>query len=460
MLIRHKILVWFSSLTGILLFLFSVYIYFAYTTSREAAFRERIKNKALATKDIYDLHNQLAEKIITSIPEQSEYVYDDNYHRVFAINDRSDFNFDKAFFDKLKLAENKELYFEYPPRESLERKEGYAFMFGNNGQEKTVIITAYDKVGREQTRKLGNILFFGNIFFLSLIALSGYLFARSILKPIDELVAQTEAVNPGGLQFRLHYQNPRDEIGIVTTSFNKVLERIQDLAEVQKSFIAHASHELRTPLAAVSGILETAVKYDNNVDAIRCSIEAGNKELQRAIGITNGLLQLAKIEAAQDIEISKINCIDLLIDVISFYKLKKNNQEFLLQIDERLSADVSIEISGNKYLLHTAFLNIIDNASKYSFGKKINIYVTLLSVRVLSIKVIDQGIGIEPDDMNNILSPLYRGRNTSGIEGFGLGLPLTRRIITLHKGDIIFTNNANIGTTVTINLATSVTQLV
>lgn len=450
-------MIWFCGLTGILLFLFSVYIYFAYTTSREVAFRERIKNKALATKEIYDLHNQLAEKIITSIPDQSEYVFDENYKQVFAINDRADFHFDNSFFEGLKKTPRRELYFEYSREGSNEAKDGYAFLFGSTGHEKTIVITAYDKIGREQTRKLGYILVLGNIFFLALIGLAGYLFARSILRPIDELVAQTESVNPGGLRFRLHYQNPRDEIGIVTASFNNVLDRIQDLAEIQKSFIAHASHELRTPLTAVSGILETAMKYDNNIDAVKSSIRAGNKELQRAIGLTNGLLQLAKIEATQDIEITRINSMDLLIDVISFYKLKKPSQEFLLQIDKRLSSEISIEIYGNQYLLHTAFLNIIDNASKYSFEKKIEIFISLLSDKTLVIKFIDQGIGIEQQDMDNILSPLYRGNNTTGIEGFGLGLSLTKRIVALHQGEMIFSNNATTGITVSLHLPASAT---
>lgn len=450
MLIRHKILTWFSSLTGVLLFLFSLYIYLAYTNSRESAFRERIRNKALATKEIYDLHNQLAEKIITSIPEQSEYVFDENYQLAFAINDQHDFEFTKAFFNTIK--EKNELYFEYKRPSTKEEKDGYAFSFGPVDNEKIIIITAYDKAGREQTRKLAYILVFGNVFFLALIGLSGYLFARSILKPIDKLVAQTESVNPGHLRLRLNYQNPDDEIGIVTTSFNKVLDRIQDLVEIQKSFIAHASHELRTPLAAVSGILETGMKYDNDIDAIRKSMKDSHKELKRAIGMTNGLLQLAKIEATQDIERQTINSVDLLIDVISFFKLKNPDQELLLRIDDRIPQDVSIETIGNLYLLRIAFLNIIDNASKYSDGKKIEIYITSIMANKVSISFIDQGIGIEKEDMDNILSPLYRGKNTSGIDGFGLGLSLTNKIVGLHKGEMTFRNNSSVGLTVTLKL--------
>ncbi|MBL0744184.1 sensor histidine kinase [Chryseolinea lacunae] len=458
MLIRYKIIIWFSGLTGVLFFLFSLYIYVAYTNSREEAFRERIRNKALATKEIYDLHNQLAEKIITSIPEQSEYVFDEHRNLVFAINDLNDFKFDQHFLDSVK--KNKEFYFEYLRPRRNEQKDGYAFSFGPSDQTKIIIITAYDKIGREQARNLAYILIFGNIFFLMLIGLSGYLFARSILKPIDELVTQAEAVRSDDVRFRLHYRNPRDEIGVVAASFNKVLERIQELVELQKSFIAHASHELRTPLTAVSGILETSVNYDNDVHTVKKSMKAGHKELQKAIGLINGLLQLAKVDATEEIEMQRINSLDLLIDVISFFKLKNLEQEFLLRIDECLPKDVSIELMGNIHLLRTALLNIIDNASKYSSGKKIEIFVRAISESSVSISFTDQGIGIQDEDMKNILDPLYRGKNTMGIEGFGLGLPLTKRIVALHKGEMIVKNNTQGGVTVTLLLPANVIQAV
>lgn len=458
MLIRYKIIIWFSGLTGVLFFLFSLYIYVAYTNSREEAFRERIRNKALATKEIYDLHNQLAEKIITSIPEQSEYVFDEHRNLVFAINDLNDFNFDQRFLDSVKR--NKEFYFEYSRPRRNEQKDGYAFSFGPSDRPKIIIITAYDKIGREQARNLAYILIFGNIFFLALIGLSGYLFARSILKPIDELVTQAEAVRSDDVRFRLRYRNPQDEIGVVTASFNKVLERIQGLVELQKSFIAHASHELRTPLTAVSGILETSINYDNDVDGVKKSMKAGHKELQKAIGLINGLLQLAKVDATEEIEMQRINSLDLLIDVISFFKLKNIDQEFLLRIDERLPKDVSIELMGNIHLLRTALLNIIDNASKYSSGKKVEIFVRAISESSVSISFIDQGIGIREEDMKNIVDPLYRGKNTMGIEGFGLGLPLTKRIVALHKGEMIVKNNKPGGVTVTLLLPANVIQAV
>ena len=455
MMIRHKIILWFIGLTGLLLCLFSFYIYFAFANSRRQVFRERIRNKALATKEIYDQHDKVAEKIITSIPEQSEYVFDENYQTVFAINDLHDFDFNRKFLES--IAKGKEVYFEYI--KAGQKKEGFAFCFGPPSQSRIIAITAFDKVGFEQVRSLGLILIFGNLFFLILIGVSGYLFARNVLRPVNELVIQVESVQADNLGYRLKNRNPNDEVGIVTRSFNKVLERIQSLVDSQKAFISYASHELRTPLAAISGILETSMNYDNELILAKKSMKAAHKESQRASGLINGLLQLAKIEStAGAIEMRNLNIVDLLIDTISFFKLKNPLQEFSLNITQKLPKNMYIELLGNDHLLRTAFFNIIDNASKYSSFEKIEISMVMVPDAGILIRVVDSGIGIEEEDMKHIQAPLFRGRNTTGIDGFGLGLALTYRIIALHKGEIVIKKNSGSGTTVELFLTASINE--
>lgn len=163
MLIRDKIILWFIGLVGLLLFLFSFYIYIAFSNSRQQVFRERIRNKALATKEIYDQHDRVAEKIITSIPEQSEYVFDEHDHLVFAINDLHDFEFNRPFLES--VVKKKELYFEYSKTGGILKKEGFAFAFGPPANTRIVAITAVDKAGHEQVASLRLILIVGNIFF-------------------------------------------------------------------------------------------------------------------------------------------------------------------------------------------------------------------------------------------------------------------------------------------------------
>ncbi|HWA32825.1 MAG TPA: HAMP domain-containing sensor histidine kinase, partial [Cyclobacteriaceae bacterium] len=399
-------------------------------------------NKAFATKEIYDQHNKIAERIITSIPEQSEYVFDRNFRVVFAINDVHDFAFSRRFLES--VMQRKEVDFDYV--KAGQKKEGFAFCFGPASDMKIIAITAFDKVGYEQLRSLGFILFFGNLFFLVLIGVSGYFFSRRILRPVNELVAQVESIQTDNLGYRLNSRNPYDEIDIVTLSFNKVLERIQALVDSQKSFIAYASHELRTPLAAISGILETSINYDGDLERARSSVLAAKEQARRATALVNGLLQLAKIESAErGKKMESVNIVDLLIDAISFFKIKNPDQEFSLNLTQKLPRGIYIELLADDHLLRTAFFNIIDNASKYSAGQKIEISMMMLPEAGILIRILDSGIGIDEGDVELIRAPLFRGKNTAGIDGFGLGLALTARIISLHGGELAVKNRSGGG---------------
>jgi len=449
MLIRHKITLWFIGLSALLLCLFSVYIYLASANSRKQLFYERLKNKAFATKEIYDQHNIVAEKIITSIPEQSEYVFDESNKLIFAINDLHDFDFNANFFQS--VGEKKELYFEYQGGVKLGYKEGYASIFGEGASRRLISITAYNKTSFEQLQSLQSILLIGNLFFLLVVGLAAFFLSTTAFKPINDLVRQAESVQGHDLNFRLS-ANSKDEIGIVAASFNKVLDRIQTLAESQKSFISYASHELRTPLAAINGILETSSKYDSNLEASLKSQQAARKEIRKAIELVNGLLQLANIESVKDIvEKGRLNIVDVLLDAISFFKLKKPEQGFQFEVSAGFSKE-TIELEGNSQLLHTAFINLIDNASKYSALQKIRISISLASHDKVSVQIVDTGIGVRQEDLNHVLDPLFRGKNTQGIDGFGLGLALTNRIILLHGGHISINKNIPQGTVVEVSL--------
>jgi len=153
-----------------------------------------------------------------------------------------------------------------------------------------------------------------------------------------------------------------------------------------------------------------------------------------------------------------LNIVDLLIDTISFFKLKNPLQEFSLNITQKLPKNMYIELLGNDHLLRTAFFNIIDNASKYSSFEKIEISMVMDPDAGILIRVVDSGIGIEEEDMKHVQAPLFRGRNTIGIDGFGLGLALTYRIISLHNGEIAIKRNSGNGTTVELFLPASISE--
>lgn len=434
--------------------MFSVYIYVIYENDREKSFYDRLKQKIDYTTEIYDKHDTLSEKVITSIPEQSEYVFDHNKKKIFFINPTNDFDFDNNFFHNLDAKE--EYRFHYKTAVDQHEKDGLAIAFFNKGIKKYAIITAYNRNGYEMLYSLKSILIFGNIILVFLIAISGYLLSYVALKPLNKLVHEIEAINPNSLNIKLSERKNNDEAAIVASSFNGLLAKINALVENQRSFISYASHELRTPLAAISGILETSIKYDKDVAGMKNSSEQASKELEKAITLTNELLQLSKIESVDSqIKLMPVNLLELIIDIIDNYKNRNQQQEFDLFISDGYAIESNnITILGNEDLLKTALSNIIDNAIKYSDGKKIFLRIEMNTSEEIKVNVIDKGIGIESVDLNVIYNPMTRGTNTGKKEGYGLGLTLTKKIIDIHKGRIEIKSKPEQGTEVSVFLLT------
>ena len=454
MLIKNKIIVGFVLLTGVLMILFSFYIYVTYKNYRERVFYDRLQKKIESIVEIYDKHDTLSEKVITSMNEQSEYVFDNKYQPIFSINPINDYRFDAVFFRNLNIKE--EYRFHYKTKNSEYEKDGLAIPFESGGARKIAVITAYNFNGFEMLDSLKSILLYGNIILIFLISIAGYMLSYVVLSPLNKIVHEIEAINPNSLNVRLAERKNKDEVAIVANSFNGLLAKINTLVETQRSFISYASHELRTPLSAISGILETSVKYDKNMEDSKHSTEQASKELNKAITLTNELLQLSKIESVDaQVQLMPVDMLELVMDTINTYKKRNQTQEFDLYIsDGYVIESGNLTVLGNEELLKTALSNIIDNAIKYSDGKKIFLRMEMNTDEEIKLSILDTGIGIERSDMDKIYNPMARGSNTHTREGFGLGLTLSKKIIEIHKGRIAIKSKPQQGTEVSLFLPT------
>lgn len=113
--------------------------------------------------------------------------------------------------------------------------------------------------------------------------------------------------------------------------------------------------------------------------------------------------------------------------------------------------DTSVSVDGNEYLLKTAFINLMENGCKFSSANEVMVTISFDERNVI-INFTDNGVGISDEDLANIFTPFYRGKNKMFAGGNGIGLPLTQKIIALHKGKISVASQKNKGTTFTIQL--------
>lgn len=129
------------------------------------------------------------------------------------------------------------------------------------------------------------------------------------------------------------------------------------------------------------------------------------------------------------------------------------NQKNKIHLDMSLLPENSdmIKVNGNEQLLHLAFSNIINNGCKYSDHQPVNVALGASNNSVFVV-IKDVGIGIPESELKFIYDPFFRASNTKNYEGYGIGLPLTRNIIRMHRGEIDVKSIQNQGTTVQINI--------
>ena len=450
MSIKQKITIAFGLLVAALLILFSVFIFQAYESYRSSLMKTRLQRRALAAQTYFQNRSEFQQSTYLTLPEQHETLFDDQNQRIYASTGPDDY---PPTPELLQEARRDEVYFTYQSPEWESPKEGVALSFRHQNQVYVAIVTAYDLSGRQTSRNLVAILIGGNFLSLVVIVLAGFLFASRAMYPFDQLIRQINTATVNDFSFRLIHEPQPDEASYLAGSFNDLLSQLQQLALSHEHFIGYASHEIRTPLTVVKGMLETSLAYDKTLEATHQSIEKALFRLDGAIDLANSLLRLTEVEGLNPSRLLEdINLVDTILDTVTYFQEKYPAQAIELQLTDIFTESSSvIKVVGNNSLLRTALINIIDNACKYSSHQPVQVQVTYQPSWVV-IDVIDQGIGIPEAQLSDVFLPMMRAGNVGGIQGFGLGLTLAEKIISLHQGVLQIQSVPHQGTTVSVRL--------
>ena len=326
------------------------------------------------------------------------------------------------------------------------------FIFYGKKKQFIIIVSANNKNGIAKLNYLKLVLIISLAIGIIVIVLAGLFFSSRILNPIRNIINQVKTINALNLKQRIVKKRENDELDQLADEFNGLLERLRIAFEMQQSFISNASHELRTPLTSIISqievnLMETKTNITSN--KILYAILDEMKEMNKLV---NGLLGLANAQLDQTlIEMKNVRLDHILAQAYSDYQ--KKNSMFVVNIifDEFPKDENWLMIYGNENLLKNAFLNLIDNAFKYSLNKKMTVTVGF-NHKFVFIQFIDTGIGIPYRELDSIFEPFYRASNTSSTKGHGIGLSLTQKVIKIHSGEITASSNINEGSTIYISL--------
>ncbi|TKC00616.1 PAS domain-containing sensor histidine kinase [Pedobacter cryophilus] len=237
-----------------------------------------------------------------------------------------------------------------------------------------------------------------------------------------------------------------------TLELTRSLLREKELHEMKSSFVSMASHEFRTPLATIlssASIIE--VYKDSNQQEKRLKhTKRISSSVKNLIYILNNFLSVGELEKGiWDIDASLINLpefMQLLMEEMEGMLRDKNQQIIYTHEGELL-------IEQSNKTLKNIILNLLSNASKYSYdGENIYLSSVVANGRV-TIAVKDQGIGIPQEDQKGLFTQFFRASNKEYIQGTGLGLYIVKKYLELINGDISFKSQLNEGTTFTISFA-------
>lgn len=262
------------------------------------------------------------------------------------------------------------------------------------------------------------------------------------LRPINTLIQAIHDVSEGNFQTKIYFEHPQ-EFRELSRCFNQMTEELAGIEMLRSDFINNFSHEFKTPMVSILGFANLLKKGNLSPEEQTEYLDIIIAESKRLTELSTNVLNLSKVESISLLtDFTPINigeqirtCVVLLEN-----KWNKKNISFDFELKEIL-------FDGNEQLLKQVWMNLIDNAIKFSpAGSRITLrqYTDKDSIKIM---VTDYGPGMDEHTQHNIFEKFYQGDTSHSSEGNGLGLPLAKKIVELHHGTITVTSEPDQGST-------------
>ena len=237
-------------------------------------------------------------------------------------------------------------------------------------------------------------------------------------------------------------------MGQLIDTINEMASELGENERLKNDFISSVSHELRTPLTSIEGWAETLQSSDVDSDTHQRGMSIIMRETQRLTGLVEELLDFSRLQSGRMVmNMSRVDLLTELDEVVFLVSDRIESEGKNLSYDTPASLP-PIRADANR--LRQVFVNVLDNAIKYS-GEGANITVSAESsgenVRVI---IEDTGCGIAAWDLENVKKKFFKANQQ--VRGSGIGLAIVDEIITLHGGTVDITSKINEGTRVCISL--------
>lgn len=295
---------------------------------------------------------------------------------------------------------------------------------------------------------IGILVSIGVLMILGFFAFSGLFFIKSIVHPIRDVSNIARKIAMGDFESRIEIKK-NDEIGELCDTINYMAAELNQAENLKNDFISSVSHELRTPLTAIRGWGETAkMSVGTDEELVKRGLDVVLSEADRLSSLVEELLDFSRMQSGKmSVTSEKINVSRLLSESADMYaELSKKHGIELIYTEPT----EEIEIMGDRNRIKQVFINIIDNAVKYTESGGQVLINQIKEENCVRIVVSDTGVGIPAQDIDRIKEKFYKANKT--VRGSGIGLAVADEIIKQHQGLLLVESIENAGTTVTIVL--------
>ena len=495
MTIQLRLTLWYTALLGLTLTLFSLLVYMALSNSLYNQLEEETESQA---KDVSDFLMQQIEppRAYTSLATVESYEMPVllrlvELPKLVVLSGAGDVQvFDAQSGEVLKHSNNisgRPKYISSAAKQAIANQQTYDNYVHT---KKGVLLYVYSAPFEVQGKQLGiqivqsaasiehflqqvsYYLLVGTLLSLVMAAIGGAYLARRALAPIYSITNTASTISrTGDLSRRMTISNDVSEVGVLATTFNDMLERIQRLFKTQERLIADVSHELRTPLTTIQGNVELLRRMEislsrkehadgsaptRNTDAIfHESLQEVEAEADRMARMISDLLLLAQADSGElQLTYEPVEMDTLLLDIFRQTRriAERARGENALQIS--LGGEDQALVRGDRERLRQLLLNLAENAVKYTpAGGHVTLGLENKDGWV-HIYVQDTGIGISEEDQTQVFERFYRTDKARSREmgGSGLGLSIAQWIAQAHHGYIKVESKLHEGSTFTVVL--------
>lgn len=282
-----------------------------------------------------------------------------------------------------------------------------------------------------------------------IIISTGLYFAGTIVNPIRQISSIARKFAMGDFSVRIQNSSD-DEIGELCSAINHMADELSNAEAMKNEFISSVSHELRTPLTAIKGWAETLmIDGGGSPDTMKKGVGVIVNETERLSQMVEELLDFSRMQNGHfTLQNANMDILAELGDAVLIYsdKAKRENINIIYNEPEMLPI-----VFGDKNRIRQVFINIIDNAVKYSSaGDTVTIDASEADGKIV-VSVADTGCGIKESDLSKVKTKFYKANHTR--RGSGIGLAVADEIIAMHGGEMeISSEGEGKGTKVTIIL--------